>query len=190
MSRIDTATASQTPPPQQQQTTEKTPAPTAIDRLSQDLTGGAGDSAGKPQDKPAEKPAEQPAAAPDAALMQQVEKLVNDRVSQFVADHMAKQQINAETKARRDAFVNSDESGIKKYPQIYQDLLGDDPKKWPQEAKQIVKRFEADFKGLGGKTEDVGGANRDGGVTPVEESHRLPPSATPEDKISASLAKP
>jgi len=100
--------------------------------------------------------------------------LTAQRVAEMIAENNKQQQLSAQAIAQRDAFIKNLESGLAKLPTIYQSLLGSDPTKWSGEARQIVARWEADFKASGVKITDVGGVNRDGGTTPA----RFVPSPT------------
>jgi hypothetical protein len=106
--------------------------------------------AGKPGDKK---------DAPAALTAEAVSKLVADAIA---ADRKAQSQ-TAEQRAAKDAFIADPKNGLTKYPALYKQQLGDDPAKWPEQAKSIVATYEADFKAGGGSVPDVGGANREGG---------------------------
>lgn len=104
-------------------------------------------------------------AADDKAADKAAQPLTAEQVQKLVSDALAAKEQTAQSKAEREAFIASAESGLGKLPKTYLAKLGADKAKWAEEAKAIVAEFEADFKASGGKVPDVGGANREGGDT-------------------------
>lgn len=109
--------------------------------------------------------------------------LTADSVKQLIGDAFKTYAQTQQSYSQRQAFVAQN---LGKLPQAYQAQLGQDPARWADESKAIHAQYEADFKGAGGKTTDLGGANRDGGTTAANGGVDLS-KLTPMQKISIGV---
>jgi hypothetical protein len=87
-------------------------------------------------------------------------------VTKVVTEALAGQQSSQVNAQKRGEFIAAN---LGKLPKAYQNQLGQDPAKWPEEAKGIQAQFETDAKGLGVKLEGLGNPAGDGGKTAAQE---------------------
>lgn len=87
--------------------------------------------------------------------------------AELLAANSEQQQTSAAQAAARKAFIAKPESGLAKLHPALQAKLGVDPAKWADEAKAITQEWETYAKSSGIPLPDVGGASKDGGVTPA-----------------------
>jgi hypothetical protein len=114
-------------------------------------------------DKGATDGKDKAADAGKSLTLEDVAKLLDERDS--------KRQQTAQQSAAREAFIKDK---LAKLPAVYQGQLGNDAAKWNDEATKIQQQYEADFKAGGGKADDVGGANREGGSAGVTTGKAAP----------------
>jgi hypothetical protein len=119
----------------------------------------------------------QPAAQSDTALKpDDIKKLV----AETLAAEAGRQKSDAETAARRNAFVAEHFKGV---PAAYAEKLGGDPAKWGDEAKQLRTQFHTDLKAAGLAIPEVKGGEA-GDIKPAAAAG---PKLSPVAAIAATL---
>lgn len=132
-----------------------------------------------------------PAPAVKAADADGKEKpLTAADLTKMLDDRDQRNQQTSQQAAQRDAFVASK---MKDLPEVYRKQLGTDPTNWQAEEQQLRESFRSDFKGLGGKVEDIGN-DKPGGTTasaaPADLSKLSPLQLVTKGLADAPVARP
>jgi hypothetical protein len=129
------------------------------------ISGTVGDLA-KNQKVLADTMAAQAAPKPEEKKEGEQKPLTIEDVGKAISDALGKQQQTQQQQQARGEFISKN---LAKLPARFQQALGNDPAKWADEAKTIQGEYEQLVKSVGGKLENVGGADRDGGTTPAKQ---------------------